>query len=158
MPWLSIVPIAESRSSYNGLIILVFLICSGTLTAMVIHRFATRATRRSAIWDCGYPLDAAADAIHQFELRHADPARVRDGGVQRARSASTCRGRARRAPAISTSGCSIRPGASSTGRSRARLRTARCGSTDLQFLTIRRYLTLVFCALIAPALVVAAWR
>src|SRR5579864_7449268 len=57
-PWLSIVPIAESRSSYNGLIILSFLVASGTMTAMVIHRFATRATRRSPIWDCGFPLDA----------------------------------------------------------------------------------------------------
>jgi formate hydrogenlyase subunit 3/multisubunit Na+/H+ antiporter MnhD subunit len=56
VPWLSIVPIAESRSSYNGLIILGFLICSGGLTALVIHRYATRATRRSAIWDCGYPV------------------------------------------------------------------------------------------------------
>jgi NADH:ubiquinone oxidoreductase subunit 5 (subunit L)/multisubunit Na+/H+ antiporter MnhA subunit len=55
VPWLSIVPIAESRSSYNGLIILLFFVCSGVMTAMIIHRFATRATRRSAIWDCGYP-------------------------------------------------------------------------------------------------------
>ena len=57
-PWLSIVPIAESRSSYNGLIILAFMIVSGSLTAFAIHRFATRATRRSAIWDCGFPLYA----------------------------------------------------------------------------------------------------
>lgn len=56
VPWLSIVPIAESRSSYNGLIILLFFVCSGVLTATFIHRFATRATRRSAIWDCGYPV------------------------------------------------------------------------------------------------------
>src|SRR5229473_2267695 len=58
VPWLSIVPIGESRSSYNGLIILTFLVASGSLTAIIIHRFATRATRRSAIWDCGFPLDA----------------------------------------------------------------------------------------------------
>ena len=56
LSWLSIVPIAESRSSYNGLIILLFFVCAGVLTALVIHRFATRATRRSAIWDCGYPV------------------------------------------------------------------------------------------------------
>jgi hydrogenase-4 component B len=56
MAWLSIVPIVESRSSYNGLIILLFLICAGGFTALVIHRFATRATRRSPIWDCGYPV------------------------------------------------------------------------------------------------------
>ncbi len=56
LSWLSIVPIAESRSSYNGLIILAFFVCAGVLTATFIHRFATRATRRSAIWDCGYPV------------------------------------------------------------------------------------------------------
>ena len=49
VPWMSIVPIGESRSSYNGLIILTFLIASGTITAMVIHRFATRATRRISV-------------------------------------------------------------------------------------------------------------
>src|SRR5262249_60244429 len=58
VPWLSIVPIAESRSSYNGLIILLFLVGAATMTAMMIHRFATRATRSGDIWDCGYPLDA----------------------------------------------------------------------------------------------------
>jgi len=56
MRWLSIVPIAESRSSYNGMVILAFFLCSAVLTATFIHRFATRATRRSAIWDCGYPV------------------------------------------------------------------------------------------------------
>lgn len=53
--WASIVPIASSRSSYNGLVILSFLLASGVITALVVHRFATRATRRSDIWDCGYP-------------------------------------------------------------------------------------------------------
>src|SRR5262249_3844185 len=57
-PWLSIVPSAESRSSYNGLVILTFLVSSALLTAMIIHRFASRATRPSPIWDCGFPLDA----------------------------------------------------------------------------------------------------
>jgi formate hydrogenlyase subunit 3/multisubunit Na+/H+ antiporter MnhD subunit len=45
LPWLSVVPIVASRSSYNGLLILLFLVGSATLTAMIIHRFATRATR-----------------------------------------------------------------------------------------------------------------
>ena len=55
LPWASIVPIADSRSSYNGLLILLFLAVSGTLAAMFIHRYATRAMRRSDIWGCGYP-------------------------------------------------------------------------------------------------------
>jgi NADH:ubiquinone oxidoreductase subunit 5 (subunit L)/multisubunit Na+/H+ antiporter MnhA subunit len=51
----SIVPIAESRSSYNAAILLIFMVLSATLIALAIHRFATRATRRGPIWDCGYP-------------------------------------------------------------------------------------------------------
>src|SRR6476620_9663203 len=55
LPCASIVPIAQSRSSYNGLLILLCLVVSGTLAAVFIHRYATRATRGSDIWDCGYP-------------------------------------------------------------------------------------------------------
>ncbi|MFL5050196.1 MAG: hydrogenase 4 subunit B [Xanthobacteraceae bacterium] len=73
VPWLSIVPIAESRSSYNGMMILLFLTCSGVLTAMFIHRFATRATRRSAIWDCGYP--AASPTMQYTSSSFAMPIR-----------------------------------------------------------------------------------
>src|SRR6202000_1618319 len=51
LAWLSIGPIVASRSSYNGLLILIFLAGSAAVTAIVIHRFATRATRRSPIWD-----------------------------------------------------------------------------------------------------------
>ncbi len=43
LPWASIVPIADVRSSYNGLLILLFLAISRTLAAMFIHRYATRA-------------------------------------------------------------------------------------------------------------------
>ena len=54
-PWLSIVPVAESRSSYNGLLVLLFIATSSLLAAEVIHRFASRAIRRAPAWDCGYP-------------------------------------------------------------------------------------------------------
>ena len=53
--WLSIVPIAESRSSYNGLLVFVFMAMSGVLAAFAIHRLASDRLRRSAAWDCGYP-------------------------------------------------------------------------------------------------------
>ena len=39
--WLSIVPIAESRSSYNGLLVFLFIAVSGTLAAFAIHRLAS---------------------------------------------------------------------------------------------------------------------
>jgi hydrogenase-4 component B len=53
--WLTIVPIAESRSSYNGLLLFVLIAVAASLAAYVIHRWASRATRRSAPWDCGFP-------------------------------------------------------------------------------------------------------
>jgi formate hydrogenlyase subunit 3/multisubunit Na+/H+ antiporter MnhD subunit len=54
-PWLSIVPISESRSSYNGLLVLIFIALSATSAAVAIHRLATRSVRRGPAWDCGYP-------------------------------------------------------------------------------------------------------
>ncbi len=53
--WHSIVPIAESRSSYNGLLVFLFIAISGSLAALAIHRLASAALRRGPAWDCGYP-------------------------------------------------------------------------------------------------------
>src|SRR5207248_695925 len=39
--WLTIVPIAESRSSYNGLLLFLFVAVCGTAAASAIHRFAS---------------------------------------------------------------------------------------------------------------------
>ena len=54
-PWLSIVPISESRSSYNGMMVFLFITFSASFAAFAIHRFATRAVRRGPAWDCGFP-------------------------------------------------------------------------------------------------------
>jgi len=54
LEWLSIVPVAESRSSYNGLIVFFFIAVSASLAAYVIHRLASGAVRRAPAWDCGY--------------------------------------------------------------------------------------------------------
>jgi hydrogenase-4 component B len=55
VPFLSIVPIAASRSSYNGLLVFMFMVISGLGAAFVIHRFASNKLRRGPAWDCGYP-------------------------------------------------------------------------------------------------------
>src|SRR5260370_5657725 len=52
--WLSIVPIAESKSSYNGLLVMVFITLSASLAVYFIHRFASRALRRGPAWGCGF--------------------------------------------------------------------------------------------------------
>lgn len=155
--WLSIVPIAESRSSYNGIVILSFLICSGVLTAMVIHRFATRATRRSAIWDCGYPDPSLATqysgssfsmpirrvfGTSVFDVRERvdmpPPGALRAGNFY-----------------VKIFDPAWRFAYGPAGRAVLDL-SGRLNR--LQSLTIRRYLTLVFAALIVLLIVVAAWR
>jgi hydrogenase-4 component B len=55
LPWLSIAPIAESRSSYNGIVLFIFILVSAWLAARVAHRFGSHALRRGPAWDCGYP-------------------------------------------------------------------------------------------------------
>jgi formate hydrogenlyase subunit 3/multisubunit Na+/H+ antiporter MnhD subunit len=53
--WLSIVPVERARSSYNGLLVFLFITASASLAAVVIHRFASHAVRRAPAWDCGFP-------------------------------------------------------------------------------------------------------
>ncbi len=157
LPWLSIVPIAQSRSSYNGMVILLFLASSGTLTALLIHRFATRATRRSAMWDCGFPL--AVPETQYTSSGFAMP-------IRRVFGATLFHVRER----VDMP----RPGEMRAGHFRVKVfdpawrfaygpltRSVAITATRLnalQFLTIRRYLTLVFGALVVLLLVVAIWR
>jgi hydrogenase-4 component B len=55
LPWLSVIPVAAARSSYNGLLIFAFVAAATWLTTLGIHRFASRAVRRAPAWDCGFP-------------------------------------------------------------------------------------------------------
>lgn len=155
--WLSIVPIEASRSSYNGMIILVFLICSGVLTAMVVHRFATRATRRSAIWDCGYP-DPTVSAQYTGSSFSMPIRRVFGTTAFDIRErVDMPRPGAMRAAHyyVKILDPAWRFAYGPAGRM---VLTVAGKLNQLQFLTIRRYLTLVFAALIVLLVVVAAWR
>jgi hydrogenase-4 component B len=53
--WMTIAPVAASRSSYNGLLVFAFITASILVTVVVVHRFASRAIRRGPAWDCGFP-------------------------------------------------------------------------------------------------------
>lgn len=55
LKWFTIVPIAETRSSYNGLLLFILIALAASVAAYVIHRWASHAIRRSAPWDCGFP-------------------------------------------------------------------------------------------------------
>ena len=154
--WLSIVPIAESRSSYNGLLVFVFVAMSGVLAAFAIHRLASDRLRRSAAWDCGYP---DPSPLTQYSAgSFAQPIR---------RVFGTLLFRAREIGEM--------PPPSSTRPARLTVNMhdpiwdtlyvpisrfidyATDRMNVLQFLTIRRYLTLVFVALVLLLLVLAIW-
>jgi hypothetical protein len=54
-PWLTIAPVAASRSSYNGLLVFGFIAVSMILTLLVVNRLSSRGVRRAPPWDCGFP-------------------------------------------------------------------------------------------------------
>jgi hypothetical protein len=154
--WLSIVPIAASRSSYDGLLVFLFMIVSGALAAFAIHRLASDRLRRAPAWDCGYP---DLTPVTQYSASSfAQPIRRVFGSVVfRARETA-------KMPPPND----IRPAQLTVELHDpiwesiyAPLATLILGLADrlnrLQFLTIRQFLTLVFCTLILLLLVLAIW-
>ena len=157
IPWLTIVPIAESRSSYNGLLLFILIVVAASLVASVIHRWASHSTRRSAPWDCGFP---DASPVTQYTGgSFAQPIRrVFGTSVFRAREEIDM----------------PHPGDPRPARLHVQLRdrvwdilyapVARfvgvCADVvnRVQFLTIRGYLTLVFGTLVALLVILAVWQ
>ncbi len=154
--WFSIAPVAESKSSYNGLLVMVFITMSASLTIYFIHRFASHALRRGPAWGCGFtdPTPAAQYSGVSF----AQPIRRVFGTL-----AFGARDHVEMPP----------PGDIRPARLRIELHdliweemyqpiaTAVALSSErlnrLQFLTIRRYLSLVFATLVTLLLVLAIW-
>ena len=155
--WLSIVPVAESRSSYNGLLILLFITVSTLLTIEAVHRYASRAVRCGPAWDCGFP--DASPATQYTADSFAQPIRRVFGEV-----VFQARERVDMPP----------PGDTRPARLAVALRDLVWEAVyapiaaglavvteklnHLQFLTIRKYLSLTFAALVGLLLVVAIWR
>jgi hydrogenase-4 component B len=154
--WLSIVPIAEGRSSYNGLLVFLFMIVSGGLAAFAIHRLASDRLRRGPAWDCGYP---DPSPVTQYSASSfAQPIRRVFGSVVfRAREEVEMPPPGDRRPAQLTVRLSdpvwdtlYAPIADGISFVADRL-------NHLQFLTIRQFLSLVFAALVILLLVLALW-
>jgi formate hydrogenlyase subunit 3/multisubunit Na+/H+ antiporter MnhD subunit len=154
--WLSIVPVAESRSSYNGLLVFAFMIMSGAIAAFAIHRLASDKLRRGPAWDCGYPDPNPATQYTADSF--AQPIRRVFGSIVFA---------AREIGEVPP------PGSTAPARLTVNLRDliwdalyapvsvgidyATIKLNSLQFLTIRQYLSLVFAALVILLLVLAIW-
>ena len=151
-------PIAESRSSYNGLLVFALHRASATLAAVeVIHRFASHALRRGPAWDCGYPdpspatqytAGSFAQPIRRVFASLVFLARERvdmppPGDLRAARLTVEIE-RSRLGLALCTD---------------RRPRSATIGDqlNRFQFLTIRKYLSLVFVALVVLLLGLSLW-
>jgi hydrogenase-4 component B len=157
MPWLSLVPITTSRSSYNGLLVLLFIAASASFAAFVIHLLASRATRRAPAWDCGFP---NVSPLAQYTAgSFSQPIR---------RVFGTLLFRAHEQIEMPPPG-DMRPAKFTVYLQDVvwdilyvplaeGLRVVTDRLNVLQFLTIRRYLSLVFGALVVLLLVVAIWR
>jgi hydrogenase-4 component B len=155
--WLSIVPIAASRSSYDGLLVFLFIAISGMLAAFAIHRLASDRLRRAPAWDCGYP--DASPTTQYSATSFAQPIR---------RVFGTVVFRAREQVEMPP------PGDTRPARLKVELHDLIWEAiyaplvvginftadrlNRFQFLTIRQFLTLVFCTLIVLLLVLAIWN
>ena len=154
--WLSIVPIAESRSSYNGLLVFLFITASASLAAVAIHRLASDVVRKAPPWDCGFP--DANPATQYTATSFAEP-------IRRVYGAFAFRARERvDMPA---------PGELRPARLTVEMHDLvwefvydpvthaveflALKLNRLQFLTIRQYLSIVVGALVFLLLVLATW-
>jgi formate hydrogenlyase subunit 3/multisubunit Na+/H+ antiporter MnhD subunit len=156
-PWLRIAPINADRGAYNGLLVFVMIGLAAAATAMIARRVASHALRRSAAWDCGFPDESPATQYTSGSF--AQPIRRVFGSVVfRARELVEM----------------PKPGEPGAARLRVDLHDTVWEAfyapviravdalaerlTTLQFLTIRKYLMLVFATLILMLIIIGVWR
>jgi hydrogenase-4 component B len=152
--WLSIAPIAASRSSYNGLLVFLFIVASASLAASAIHRLASDALRRAPAWDCGFP-DPSPATQYTAQSFSQPIRRVFGGFAFRARESVDMPAPGEMRPAQFRDAARdliwdalYAPVVRGVGAIATRL-------NHLQFLTIRQYLSVVFGALVFLLVVLA---
>jgi hydrogenase-4 component B len=156
IPWLSIVPVAVSRSSYNGLLVFAFIAISAMLAAYAIHRLASHAVRRGPAWDCGFP--EPSPATQYTASSFAQPIRRVFGTVVfQARETVDMPAPGDLRPARLTVTLRDLIWETLYEPVAGGVEAAAEWLNRFQFLTIRRYLSLVFAALIVLLTVVALW-
>jgi len=154
--WLTIIPVAASRSSYNGLLVFLFITSSASISAYAIHRLASRAVRRAPAWDCGFP---EPSPLTQYSaVSFSQPIR-RVYGTTLFRARETVDmplpGEMRPARLVVTQHDLAWDGIYSPLTRSVQFVAGQVNR--MQFLTIRQYLSVVFLALILLLTVLAIW-
>jgi hypothetical protein len=143
----SLVAFDPARSIYDAPVIALFVAIASLTTLVVVHRLSARRTRRGPAWDCGFP--DPSPATQYTASSFAQPLRrVYGASAFAAREAVTMPppGDVRPARFSVTLVDHIWQGLyAAPGRALLRL-SERLNA--LQFLTIRRYLVLMFAALV----------
>lgn len=152
--WLWFQPLGAAKSSYSGLIMLIGIAAAGGLVVLAIHRLASNRVRRADPWDCGFP--DPNPATQYTAASFAQPIRRVFGAVAfRAREVVEMPNPGDTAPARYASSL-IDPAWEVFYRPTGRLiGWVAERANRLQFLTIRRYLSLMFGALVLLLFLVA---
>lgn len=152
--WIWLVPLGTDRSSYSGLVVLGAIAVLTMVLMVAIHRLASARVRRSPAWDCGFP-DARPETQYTASS-FAQPIRRMFGTV-----AFSARERvdmpAPADPRAAHFEVTLRdPAWDGIYSPVAALVTWLADRLNVvQFLTIRRYLSLMFAALVLLLLLVA---
>ena len=154
--WLAI-PAGSNDGSYSGLVLLVAIAAIAAFTVLAIHRLASRATRRAPAWDCGFP---DPDPATQYSsASFAQPIRRVFGAI-----AFRAREHVEMPPPNDLRPARIEvqlrdlawdwlyvPAAKAVTRAADRMNV-------VQFLSIRRYLSFTFSAVVVLLVAIALWR
>ena len=157
LPWLSIVPVADRSSSYDALTVFLFVVGAAVMGSMLVHRLGTRTVRRARTWDCGYP--DLGPTTQYTAASYAQPIRRVFGPLLFGSSETV-----QMPPPGDLSPARIRKHIHDRAWEtlyeplcKAVLATAELFNR-FQFLTIRRYLSFVFLALVGLLLALTIWQ
>lgn len=155
--WIWLNPVADRASSYSGLIEVLLVTVLVVVLIAGVHRFATAALRRAPPWDCGYP-DPRPETQYTASSFAQPIRRMFGSAVFFARETVVM----------------PEPGDPSPAEFKVQLRdpiweglyapvavivdTVAGRANALQFLTIRKYLSLAFAALVVLLILVVAVR
>jgi formate hydrogenlyase subunit 3/multisubunit Na+/H+ antiporter MnhD subunit len=156
-PWLRIAPISAERGVYNGVTVFAMIVIAAALTAAIARRVASHALRRAPAWDCGFPDPSPATQYTSGSF--AQPIRRVFGSIVfRAREHVEM----------------PKPGTTGAAKLGVEIHDTLWAAiyapvirlvdslaerfTKLQFLTIRKYLMLVFATLILMLVVIGVSR
>jgi formate hydrogenlyase subunit 3/multisubunit Na+/H+ antiporter MnhD subunit len=154
--WLTLIPVAEVKSSYSGFLVVVFIATTAGAAAWLVHRLASRRLRRAPAWDCGFPLDASNTQYGAGSF--AQPIRRVLAPVLSAHETVTMPPPGDMAPARLEAGTEDMTWSRIYLPLAALINTITNAMNALQFLSIRRYLSLVFASLILLLVGLVIWN